>query len=110
MKRAVSTRQSTLSQSKKQSALSIQHSAKTENSEKREPRPSRRRTPGVRFPEVEGKTLEWVELWLDDDDESYIELRFPDQTALLFVIQPYAGVNVETAYGGWKRGNWRRIG
>jgi hypothetical protein len=63
----------------------------------------------TRFPEVEGETLDWVELWLEDDDDSYIELRFQDQTALVFVIEPRASLNVRADYGHWKSGNWRRI-
>jgi hypothetical protein len=65
-------------------------------------------TPAVRFPEVQGKTLEWVELWLDDEDR-YIELSFQDKTALLFEIQPYGGFHVLAAYGDWKTKNWREI-
>jgi spore coat protein CotH len=63
----------------------------------------------IRFPEVNGKTLEWVELWIEDDDESYIELRFQDQTGLLFVVEPQASLNLHADYGRWKSENWRRI-
>ncbi len=63
----------------------------------------------IRFPEVKGKTLEWVELWLDDDEESYLEFRFQNQTALVFVVQPYAGFTLSADYGDWKTKNWRRI-
>jgi hypothetical protein len=66
------------------------------------------KTPAVRFPEVQGKTLEWVELWLDDEDR-YIEISFQDKTALLFEIQPYGGFHVLAAYGDWKTKNWREI-
>jgi hypothetical protein len=68
-----------------------------------------KRSREVRFPEVVGKTLEFVELWLEDDDESYIELCFSDHTALVFAVRPYPGVKVSSEYGNWKDGNWRGI-
>lgn len=69
-----------------------------------------KRSRGVRFLEVAGKTVEFVELWLEDKEESYIELRFDDQTAMVFVVQPYVGVKVSANYGKWKDGNWKKIG
>jgi hypothetical protein len=72
--------------------------------------PRAKRSQGVRFPEVAGKTLEFVELWLEDDDERYIELCFSDHTALVFAVRPYPGVKVSTEYGKWKAGNWKKIG
>jgi hypothetical protein len=88
----------------------------TKRSTRRKKTPSTRKwraavpiqTPAVRFSEVQGKTLEWVELWLDDEDR-YIELNFQDKTALLFEIQPYGGFHVLAAYGDWKTKNWREI-
>ena len=71
--------------------------------------PLSERSPRMRFPEVQGKTLEWVELWIEEHDDSYLELRFPDQTSLVFVLKPQAGVDVDASYGAWKRGNWRKL-
>ena len=110
MRKALSARHSvhgkpgstTISQNKK-------NQTKTHPNNRKLP-PLSQRSPRMRFPEAQGKTLEWVELWIEDDDDSYLELRFPDQTALVFVLkQPQAGVDVEAAYGAWKRGNWRQI-
>jgi hypothetical protein len=62
----------------------------------------------VRFPEVEGKTLDWVELRLRDE-ENHIELSFQDQTSLVFDIEPHVGFTVRADYGDWKTHNWRAI-
>jgi hypothetical protein len=61
------------------------------------------------FPEVKDKVLERVDLKIDEDEESYLELLFQDQTALVFVVQQHAGITVTADYGKWKAGNWNRI-
>lgn len=63
----------------------------------------------VEFPEVQGKILERVDLQIEPDEESYLELRFEDQTALVFIIQQYAGITITPDYGSWKTRNWRPI-
>jgi hypothetical protein len=95
---------------KKQSRRNKPRGKAASTSARRAPgKPTRAKPSGaVRFPEIKGKTLEWVELGLNDDD-SYIELSFQDQTALLFAIEPYAGFNVRADYGDWKTHNWRAI-
>jgi hypothetical protein len=80
---------------------------KTSTTPKPEP-PAAGETP-ARFPEVKGKVLEWVELDLRGDDDCYIEIGFQDQTALVFEILPYVGLNVRADYGDWKTHNWRAI-
>ena len=93
-------------------AVSTQHSAvrKSKNKTKtRELPPLSERSPRMRFPEVQGKTLEWVELWIEEHDDSYLELRFPDQTSLVFVLKPRAGIDVEASLGAWRKGNWRKV-
>ncbi len=64
------------------------------------------RTGLVRFPEVEGKTLEWVELALDDE-YSAIELSFADKTALRFDLRTTLSVRPDLA--DWKTRNRREI-
>lgn len=44
-----------------------------------------------------------------DENENYIELRFQDQTAVLFIIQQSTGVIVSADYVLWRKGNWWRI-
>ncbi len=61
----------------------------------------------VRFREVEGKTLEWVELDLHDAEYNSIELSFRDKTALRFDLQ--ADLSVRPDYADWKTGNRREI-
>jgi hypothetical protein len=61
------------------------------------------------FTDFQGKVLERVDVMMDIDEEHYIELRFEDQTALLFIIQQRNAVTVTPDYVHWKNGNWRRI-
>jgi hypothetical protein len=70
--------------------------------------PAAGQTP-ARFPEVKGKILDWVELDLRDEEDGYIGIGFEDQTALVFMIQPYIGITVRADYGDRKTRNWRRI-
>jgi hypothetical protein len=60
----------------------------------------------LRLPEVEGKTLEFVEVWLESDD-NHIELAFADKTALHLDLE--AGFRVYADYADWKTHNLRRI-
>ncbi len=82
-----------------------QPSGKTASSPKRRARIPRLPRP-IRFPEVVGKTVEWVELYLDDEFNS-IELSFADKTALRFDLQSALFVRPDLA--NWKTGNRRDI-
>jgi hypothetical protein len=72
---------------------------------KRKPAPGAETT-RLRLPEVQGKTLEFVELWLEADD-NHIELGFTDKTALHLDLE--AGFRVYADYADWKTHNLRRI-
>jgi hypothetical protein len=61
------------------------------------------------FTDVQGKVLERVDVMMDSDEEHYIELRFEDHTALLFIIGQRAAVTVTADYVRWKNGSWKRI-
>lgn len=62
------------------------------------------------FTDFQGKVLDRVDVRLDrDENENYIELRFQDRTAVLFIIQQSTGVIVSADYVLWRKGNWRRI-
>jgi hypothetical protein len=93
----------------KHPALRNNPRGKDNNNKKKTPAGQVLSDKATRFPEVNGKTLDWVELWIEDDDESYIELRFQDQTGLVFVVEPQASLNLHADYGDWKTKNWRRI-
>jgi hypothetical protein len=67
--------------------------------------PFRKKT-RVQFPQVKGKTLEFVELWLESDD-NHIELGFTDKTALHLDLE--AGFSVGADFADWKTHNWRGI-
>src|SRR5512137_560554 len=71
------------------------------------PKPTSKPAGAVRFPEVEGKTLEGVELDLHDDEYNSIELRFEDKTALRFDLRNRLSVRPDLA--DWKTGNRREI-
>jgi hypothetical protein len=60
----------------------------------------------VEFPEVKGKTLEAVKLYLVDDDTS-LSLVFSDKTHLYLDLEP--GLTVRADYSDWKTHNWRPI-
>jgi hypothetical protein len=60
----------------------------------------------LKIPEVEGKTVECLELELHDD-YMRIGLSFQDKTELRFDIQ--TGLTVLTAYSDWSTGDWRGI-
>ena len=61
------------------------------------------------FTDFQGKVLERVDVRMDNDEEHCIELRFEDQTALLFIIGQRAAVTVTADYVRWKNGSWKRI-
>jgi hypothetical protein len=62
--------------------------------------------PPVEFPEVKGKTVEALKLYLESDEAS-IALSFADKTYLQFDLEP--GLTVRTDYSDWKTHNWRGI-
>ena len=59
-----------------------------------------------KIPEVEGKTVESLELELHDD-YMRIGLSFQDKTELRFDI--HTGLMVFTGYGDWSTGDWQGI-
>src|SRR5262249_28182544 len=72
----------------------------------RKPRPDIFPRELFKIPEVEGKTVESLELELHDD-YMRIGLSFLDKTELRFDVQ--TGLTVLTAYADWKTGDWRGI-
>jgi hypothetical protein len=67
----------------------------------------RRLPPGcVRYMEIQGKTVDFAELWMQPGDCS-ITLWFEDKTCLHFDLDP--GLSVETEYNDWKTGQQRVI-
>ncbi len=77
-------------------------------------KPRRKRTPTVtipptrvvEFPEVKGKTIEELKLYLEVDDTS-LSVLFSDKTHLYMDLEP--GLTVRTDLSDWKTGNGRRI-
>jgi hypothetical protein len=69
--------------------------------------PGRRQRPEpefLRFQEVQGKTVEFVEMSTNADYPS-IEIGFGDKTALRFVMQTV--LSMEPTYSNWKTGDER---
>jgi hypothetical protein len=60
----------------------------------------------VEFPEVKGKTIEAIKLFLETDDTS-LSLVFADKTHLSFDLEP--GLTVRTDLSDWKTRNYRGI-
>jgi hypothetical protein len=60
----------------------------------------------VEFPEVKGKTIEALKLYLETGDTS-LSLVFADKTHLLFDLEP--GLTVRTDLSDWKTRNYREI-
>ncbi len=60
----------------------------------------------VEFPEVKGKTLEALKLYLENDDTS-LSLAFSDKTHLYLDLEP--GLTVRADLSDWKTHNWRPI-
>ncbi len=70
------------------------------------PSPHKRRRKGLlRFPEIEGKTVEFVEVDMNFDFPC-VEIGFRDKTALHLLLG-IAGFTVEPQYSIWKAGNER---
>lgn len=59
----------------------------------------------LEFPEVKGKVVEAVKLYLQDD--ASISIFFADKTQLCFDLEP--GLTVRTDLSDWKTHNWRPI-
>ncbi len=60
----------------------------------------------VEFPEVKGKTVEALRLYLENDDTS-LSLVFSDKTHLYLDLEP--GLTVRADLSDWKTHNWRPI-
>ncbi len=73
--------------------------------QKRDRRPTQGNWPVV-FPEVAGKTIEYIKLYLRVDDSS-LSMAFTDKTHLTFDLEP--GLTVRADYADMKTGNWRGI-
>jgi hypothetical protein len=92
-------------------ALSSQHSAVSQG--KTQPRKSktsnnrkRRRTNTLRFPEVAGKTVAFIEMdW--SAEFPCVEVGFDDRTALLVLMG--TRLTMEPSYSDWKTGNLRDL-
>ncbi len=60
----------------------------------------------VECPDVKGKTLEALKLYLEHDDTS-LSLAFTDKTHLYLDLEP--GLTVRADLSDWKTHNWRPI-
>ncbi len=60
----------------------------------------------LRFDEVKGKTVEFIEMSADADFPC-VEIGFEDKTALLVLVD--ARVTMEPEYSEWKKGNQRLL-
>ena len=69
-------------------------------------KPPRKRRPRhcLRFPEVQGKTVEFIEMWADSDFPC-VDIGFDDKTALHFVMD--TRLAMQPTYSDWKTGNQR---
>jgi hypothetical protein len=81
----------------------------------KQPRKPRRKKPATitlpptrmfQFPEVKGKTIEAIKLYLEVDDTS-LSLVFTDKTHLNFDLEP--GLTVRTDLSDWKTHNYQGI-
>jgi hypothetical protein len=109
-RRALSIQQLAVSHGKqKHSAISIQHSAKTKTTPKKSKNQvhrKRRRTNTLRFPEVAGKTVAFIEMdW--SAEFPCVEVGFDDKTALLVLMG--TRLTMEPSYSDWKTGNLRDL-
>jgi hypothetical protein len=94
-RRALSSQHSALSQGKTKAPKS-----KTANQRKR------RRTNRLHFPEVAGKTVEFIEMdWTAEFP--CVEVGFDDKTALLVLLG--SRLTMEPVYSDWKTGNQRPL-
>jgi hypothetical protein len=96
---------------KDKAALSIQQSAlsrgKTHPRKTKKPNTrKRRRTNALRFPEVAGKTVAFIEMdW--SAEFPCVEVGFDDKTALLVLMG--TRLTMEPSYSDWKTGNLRDL-
>jgi len=67
-------------------------------------RPKRRQA--LRFDEVTGKTVEFIEMRTDADFPC-VEIAFDDKTALVVVMN--TRLSMESSYSDWKTGNQRLL-
>jgi hypothetical protein len=73
---------------------------------KRQPLVTLSPTRKVEFPEVKGKTIEALKLYLEVDDTS-LSIVFTDRTHLSLDLEP--GLTVRAELSDWKTHNWRPI-
>lgn len=102
MKQATRTRQSASSQRQKEKGKA-----------RRKPKPRKKSPPAtieysdqLTFPEVKGKSIEELKLYLSADDTS-LSILFADKTLLHFDLEPR--ITVRADLSDWKTHNWRRI-
>jgi len=60
----------------------------------------------LRFPEVKGKTVEFIELGTSAEFPC-VEIAFADRTAMLVLMD--TRLTMEPVYSDWKTGNQRRL-
>jgi len=60
----------------------------------------------LRFPEVKGKTVDFIELGTASDFPC-VEIGFADRTAMLVLMD--TRLTMEPVYSDWKTGNQRRL-
>jgi hypothetical protein len=72
---------------------------------KRRPRASQRLAPGwVRFPEMKGRTVEWIEVCLSSDYHC-VSIRFEDKTD--FTVEIDTRMVCHAMHSDWKTGDMR---
>jgi len=79
---------------------------KTLNKKKRSQWRKLKRRQVLRFDEIKGKTVDFIELSADADFP-YVEIAFDDKTALLVLMD--ARLTMEPRYSDWKKGNERLL-
>jgi len=61
----------------------------------------------MKFPEVKGKTIQAVELFVSPDGDCLIDIGFQDKTSLCFDVEPCVVIMPELV--DWKTGEYRPL-
>jgi hypothetical protein len=61
----------------------------------------------MKFPELKGKTIQAIELFVSPDGDCIIDIGFQDKTSLSFDVEPC--VVIKPVLTNWKTGNYRPL-
>jgi hypothetical protein len=61
----------------------------------------------MKFPQVKGKTIQEIELFVSPDGECIIDIGFQDKTSLSFDVEPCVVIKPELA--DWKTGDHKPL-